>query len=107
MYETYDVRGDELGRGAFGAVIKALHMQEGKYYAIKMILHERMEPGTDLADTIMREVAVMQRVGLHRHICHLKEFFAEEDELGAPSLHLVRVLRSRSRSAGARACMWR
>ncbi len=88
MYEKYDVRGGELGRGAFGAVIKALHMEEGKYYAIKMIQHDKVEPGTDLSDTILREVAVMQRVGRHRHICHLKEFFAEEDELGASSSRL-------------------
>ncbi|OJT05262.1 hypothetical protein TRAPUB_3926 [Trametes pubescens] len=81
MYKKYDVRGGELGRGAFGAVIKALHMEEGKYYAIKMIQHDKVEPGTDLSDTMLREVAVMQRVGRHRHICHLKEFFAEEDEL--------------------------
>ncbi|KAI1786986.1 Pkinase-domain-containing protein [Ganoderma leucocontextum] len=76
-----------LGSGAFATVVKALHLEERKWYAIKSFPGERVQqflsrPSRRLemmesaAKHLEREVTVLKRLR-HRNICQLKEAFVE------------------------------
>ncbi|TFK85051.1 Pkinase-domain-containing protein [Polyporus arcularius HHB13444] len=84
--KVYDLQ-HVLGRGSFGTVMKALHRDEGKWYAVKIIPTSKLrkamtDPELDVVtpDTIpsplKREIDIMQRLQ-HRNICQFKEVFYE------------------------------
>ncbi|KAI0701131.1 kinase-like domain-containing protein [Cerioporus squamosus] len=84
--KIYDLQ-HVLGRGSFGTVMKALHRDEGNWYAVKIIPATKLRKAmTDASvdvvtpDTIpsplKREIDIMQRLK-HRNICQFKEVFYE------------------------------
>jgi len=68
--------GKELGSGAFGVVYLGRCKTTGKKVAIKVI-HRLGVAASD--DNVRREVGVMRRVGLHRGIAALHEFYESPD----------------------------
>ncbi|KAI0369625.1 kinase-like protein [Pilatotrama ljubarskyi] len=86
LYRFYDLQ-DELGSGAFATVVKALHREDGNWYAVKMIDPKKLRAdwiqaiaeGAPL-DDITREISILQRLE-HRNVCRLKEFFVEGNSL--------------------------
>ena len=84
--KLYDLQ-HVLGRGSFGTVMKALHREEGNWYAVKIIPASKLRKAmTDTSmnavtpDTIpsplKREIDIMQRLQ-HKNICLFKEVFYE------------------------------
>ncbi|KAI0737333.1 kinase-like domain-containing protein, partial [Daedaleopsis nitida] len=72
-----------LGRGSFGTVMKALHRQEGKWYAVKQIPTSKLRKTMTVASmreispentptALKREIEIMQRLE-HPNICQFKE----------------------------------
>ncbi|RPD52895.1 Pkinase-domain-containing protein [Lentinus tigrinus ALCF2SS1-7] len=84
--KLYDLQ-HMLGRGSFGTVMKALHREEGNWYAVKIMPANKLrkavsDPSADAVtpDTIpnilKREIDIMQRLE-HKNICQFKEVFYE------------------------------
>ena len=65
---------NELGKGQFGKVFKALNLkQKHKVYAIKCIAKEKLENNPLLTRLFNTEVAVMSKIK-HPNVMHLFEF---------------------------------
>lgn len=62
-----------LGRGAFGEVIRGLHLETEKSYAIKMLDAKTLKPGN-----IRGEVKILKELR-HPNVIHLREIFATEE----------------------------
>ncbi|KAM5541348.1 hypothetical protein V8D89_004902 [Ganoderma adspersum] len=86
LHQFYDID-HGLGSGAFATVVKALHLEERKWYAIKSFPGERvqqflsrpsrrMEMMQSAWKHLEREMEVLKRLR-HRNICQLKETFME------------------------------
>ncbi|RPD54428.1 kinase-like protein [Lentinus tigrinus ALCF2SS1-7] len=86
LYKYYDLQ-HELGKGSFATVMKALHKEEGKWYAVKMIQANKLRRGlsnaslngvesNDKANNFAREINILERLQ-HKNICQLKEVFFE------------------------------
>ncbi|CDO76222.1 hypothetical protein BN946_scf184894.g11 [Trametes cinnabarina] len=85
VHKVYDMQ-HELGKGSYATVVKALHKQEGKWYAIKIISTHKLRghwtddaaleglPQTKDARRLLREITVLERLQ-HKNICQLKEVF--------------------------------
>ncbi|OSC96762.1 kinase-like protein, partial [Trametes coccinea BRFM310] len=85
VHSVYDMQ-HELGKGSYATVVKALHKQEGRWYAIKIISTHKLRgnwtddaaleglPKTDGARRLLREITVLERLE-HKNICQLKEVF--------------------------------
>ena len=69
--EFYDMKG-LLGKGKFGVVREAIHIQSGVHVAIKGLIKSKMKP-QDL-DMIRREVEIL-RLSQHPNIIKLYDFF--------------------------------
>ncbi|KAI8972182.1 Pkinase-domain-containing protein [Trametes punicea] len=93
LHRYYDLI-HELGKGSFATVMKALHKEEGKLYAVKMIQANKLRKGlsnaslngvqtTDKSNNFAREINILERLQ-HPNICQLKEVFFE-----AYSINLV------------------
>jgi serine/threonine/tyrosine protein kinase RAD53 len=87
IWAHYDI-GEELGKGSFATVLKALHRADGKWYAVKMmqIDRKRLQKG-DEADEhgnvkkpFKREIEIMETLR-HRNICRMREVFIAPDTL--------------------------
>ncbi|KAH9859143.1 Pkinase-domain-containing protein [Lenzites betulinus] len=76
-----------LGKGSFATVMKALHKEEGKWYAVKMIQANKLRKGLsnaslngvqegDGSNNFAREINILERLQ-HPNICQLKEVFFE------------------------------
>ena len=88
LYKFYDVQ-HVLGRGAYATVVKALHRNEGKWYAIKLFSGDRLrelltsatfrgaeERMKATAKHLRREVQALRGLS-HPYVCELKEAFFE------------------------------
>ncbi|KAH9892439.1 kinase-like domain-containing protein [Cubamyces lactineus] len=86
LYRYYDLL-HELGKGSFATVMKALHKEEGKWYAVKMIQANKLRKGlsnatlngvqtNDKSNNFAREINILERLQ-HPNICQLKEVFFE------------------------------
>ncbi|KAI0630061.1 kinase-like domain-containing protein [Trametes polyzona] len=86
LYRYYDLL-HELGKGSFATVMKALHKEEGKWYAVKMIQANKLRRGLshaslngeqseDKSSNFAREINILERLQ-HPNICQLKEVFFE------------------------------
>lgn len=80
VFDYYDVK-EELGRGAYARVHKAINRQTGKTVAIKFIDKRRFKlvPGFNV-DELLREAEVLKK--LHSpYIIELHDVFQTDDEL--------------------------
>ncbi|KAI0646002.1 Pkinase-domain-containing protein [Trametes meyenii] len=86
LHRHYDLM-HELGKGSFATVMKALHKEEGKWYAVKMIQANKLRKGLshaslngeqndDKSNNFAREINILERLQ-HPNICQLKEVFFE------------------------------
>ena len=88
LHKYYDLQ-HELGKGSFATVMKALHKEEGKWYAVKMIQANKLRRGLshasengvqssdkDKGNNFAREINILERLQ-HKNICQLKEVFFE------------------------------
>ena len=73
-FESDYIMGEELGAGAFGTVFKATHKKTGKVYAVKVMRRRR-----STEEIVRREVAMLQRVGLHIGVAELVDHFESDD----------------------------
>ncbi|TBU23117.1 kinase-like protein [Dichomitus squalens] len=80
-YELFNV----VGQGSFSTVVKVLHKQQGKWYAMKMIPVHSLQRGlaegevgvrTTRSNIVLREVEILEQLH-HPNICQLKEVFLE------------------------------
>ncbi|KAI0820069.1 kinase-like domain-containing protein [Trametes gibbosa] len=86
LYQQYDLH-DQLGKGSFATVVKALRRDDGKWYALKVIDLKRLRKeydhvmsGTVEVETISKEIGILQRLQ-HPNICELKDFFLDGSSL--------------------------
>ncbi|KAG6832035.1 hypothetical protein H0H87_003016 [Tephrocybe sp. NHM501043] len=89
LYAFYDII-DELGKGSFAVVMKAVCRKSGEYVAVKIIQERGVRsPGDQTAqprkEVFNREISILEKLK-HPNICELKEVFYQED---AKELNLV------------------
>ena len=90
LYAHYDVT-EELGKGSFATVMKAMSKANGHWYAVKMIHNKNLKRSVtkhtnangeritvDASAALHKEVQILQRLQ-HPNICQLKEVFYEEN----------------------------
>ncbi|KAF4597866.1 hypothetical protein EYR38_006258 [Pleurotus pulmonarius] len=85
LYKYYDLC-NELGKGSFATVMKAVHLATGEWVAIKMIQDKKANAagtnanadgnGTTKHMAFMREISIMERLK-HPNICELKEVYMQ------------------------------
>mmetsp|Transcript_39548 Transcript_39548/g.86141 ORF Transcript_39548/g.86141 Transcript_39548/m.86141 type:complete len:349 (-) Transcript_39548:522-1568(-) len=64
---------ERIGQGAFGEVLKAVHLPTGGVVALKKVMLRRPEKG--IPDNVLREIKLLQQVD-HPNVVHLHEVFA-------------------------------
>ncbi|PCH35867.1 Pkinase-domain-containing protein [Wolfiporia cocos MD-104 SS10] len=70
---------NELGKGSFAVVMKAIHRETGHWYAVKVMQRNRLrhvDDGTTENQKFDREISILQRLD-HPNICQLKDVFHE------------------------------
>ncbi|KAL0956927.1 hypothetical protein HGRIS_003031 [Hohenbuehelia grisea] len=101
LYKFYDID-TELGTGSFAKVVRAMHLETGKWYAVKMIQDKRnngsVTTGTNQTpegeqppppprrrkgepsrrEVLAREISIMEKLK-HQNICEMKEVFFENN----------------------------
>ncbi|GLB37085.1 putative forkhead associated domain containing protein [Lyophyllum shimeji] len=85
LYAFYDLT-QELGKGSFATVMKAICRKTGQWFAVKMIQESRnvRSPGEQQPQTrprnelFMREISILEKLK-HPNICELKEVFFQEN----------------------------
>ena len=79
LYAKYDV-GNDLGKGSFATVRRAIHRESGKWYAVKMIeASKATKHGRNTkTSTFAREISIMEKLE-HPNICKLVEVFIQDD----------------------------
>ncbi|KAI0328355.1 Pkinase-domain-containing protein [Cubamyces sp. BRFM 1775] len=112
VHKFYDMQ-HSLGKGTFATVMKALHREEGKWYAIKIISTSKLRgdwakiavldgaPKTEEAKSKLQEITILERLK-HKNICQLKEVYVQHDNIYlvlelVPGGDLVRHLLERGR----------
>lgn len=104
LYAHYDVT-EELGKGSFATVMKAMSKETGHFYAVKMIQvnHVRTAPSVseidgsgarskpDPAVALHKEVKILEQLK-HPHICQLKEVFYEEHYISKSAESLFEIV---------------
>ena len=89
LYAHYDIT-EELGKGSFATVMKAMCKENGHWYAVKMIQTKNLKRSmtkhhangdrvtVDASIALHKEVQILQKLQ-HPNICQLKEVFYEEN----------------------------
>jgi ser/thr/tyr protein kinase RAD53 len=88
LYAHYEIT-EELGKGSFATVMKALCRENGHWYAVKMIHNKNLKRSVtkhinghtvsvDPSKALHKEVQILQRLQ-HPNICQLKEVYYEEN----------------------------
>lgn len=89
LYAHYDIT-EELGKGSFATVMKAMCKENGHWYAVKMIQTKNLKRSmtkqqpngdrvsVDASIALHKEVQILQKLQ-HPNICQLKEVFYEPD----------------------------
>jgi serine/threonine protein kinase len=79
LYAKYDV-GNDLGKGSFATVRRAIHRESGKWFAVKMIEPSKAtKHGRNTkTSTFAREISIMEKLE-HPNICKLVEVFVQDD----------------------------
>lgn len=90
LYANYELT-EELGKGSFATVMKAMSKSSGRWYACKMILKKQLrasatqkgkEKPKDPEEALMKEVKILECLQ-HRNICQLKEVFTDDHYISA------------------------
>ena len=81
LYAHYELT-EELGKGAFATVMKAMSKATGQWYACKMIHIKQLRASVqgrlpDPAQALQKEVKILEQLH-HPNICQLKEVFRED-----------------------------
>ncbi|EPQ57134.1 Pkinase-domain-containing protein, partial [Gloeophyllum trabeum ATCC 11539] len=86
FYKEYDV-GQQLGKGTFASVYKAIHKETGQWYAVKIIDLSKVRKPTEAdangkpkskTSTFGREIMILESLQ-HPNICQLKEAFFQTE----------------------------
>ncbi|GJE90075.1 forkhead associated domain and Pkinase domain-containing protein [Phanerochaete sordida] len=89
LYAHYDIT-EELGKGSFATVMKAMCKENGHWYAVKMIQTKNLKRSmtkqqangdhitVDASLALHKEVQILQKLQ-HPNICQLKEVFYDPD----------------------------
>lgn len=77
LYAYYDLS-NELGKGSFATVMKAMSRTTGEWFAVKMIHGNRNDHHVTRSTSFTREITVMEQLK-HPNICELKEVFYQEN----------------------------
>lgn len=72
--DEYKIWMDQMGKGAFGEVRKALHLESGVYRAIKIIYKEQMIPEDH--KKILNEIEILKKLD-HPNIVKIYEYFED------------------------------
>ncbi|KAI0646003.1 kinase-like domain-containing protein [Trametes meyenii] len=91
LHKHYDLL-HEVGKGSYASVMKALHREDGQWYAIKIIQENKLpaewraamahgHPATEESRRFLREITILKRLD-HKNICLVLEFVAGGDLLG-------------------------
>ncbi|KIM40164.1 hypothetical protein M413DRAFT_413516 [Hebeloma cylindrosporum] len=85
LYAKYDV-GNDLGKGSFATVRRAVHRETGKWFAVKMIEPSKATKHgrSTKTSTFAREISIMEKLE-HPNICKFVEVFVQDDN----SINLV------------------
>ena len=88
LYAHYELT-EELGKGSFATVMKAMSKATGQWYACKMIHVKQLKASasnrlSDPAQALMKEVQILERLH-HKNICQLKEVFNGDYYIRTPS----------------------
>jgi len=85
--------GNELGKGTFATVRKAVHKATGNWYAVKMIYPSKSVGQQHSGNqNLIREISIMEKLD-HRNICKLIEVFFQDDNSICTSSHQLRLLK--------------
>ncbi|KAI0338234.1 kinase-like protein [Trametopsis cervina] len=90
LHAHYNVT-EELGKGSYATVMKAMSKETGQWYAVKMLPANQLKAAASMAQvdesgtrskpeptiTLQKEVKILERLK-HPNICQLKEVFYEE-----------------------------
>ncbi|KAL9711831.1 hypothetical protein Ac2012v2_004904 [Leucoagaricus gongylophorus] len=76
LHVYYDVT-NELGKGSFATVMKAIERSTGVWYAIKIITEKPSRHGNN-RNAFKREIDIMKKLK-HPNICELKEVFYQDN----------------------------
>ncbi|KAI0762165.1 kinase-like domain-containing protein [Trametes elegans] len=89
VHKSYDMQ-HELGKGACGTVMKALHRSEGEWYAVKILQTGKLGvaknaivdgvPTTPEATRLLREITILEGLR-HENICQYKEVFMSDSTI--------------------------
>ncbi|EKM54866.1 uncharacterized protein PHACADRAFT_259022 [Phanerochaete carnosa HHB-10118-sp] len=89
LYAHYDIT-EELGKGSFATVMKAMCKENGHWYAVKMIQTKNLKRSmtkqhpngdrvtVDASIALHKEVQILQKLR-HQNICQLKEVFYDQN----------------------------
>lgn len=77
VHAHYDIT-NELGKGSFATVMRAIERSTGKWYAIKIITEKHNRPVEQNRAAYKREIDIMKRLK-HPNICELKEVFYQDN----------------------------
>lgn len=104
--------GDTLGKGGFGKVMKALHLEEQQYYAIKYIPESKTSSTSpslnDAArarhmESFRKEIDILKRIQ-HPHIVQFKEVIRYRGQGLGTSAHFDVLSTTASRCLQSRTC---
>lgn len=69
--DLYDIDIDSpLGSGAFATVVRAVHKEDQRMYAVKIISRSAFQ---ECANMLSKEINILHMIGFHKHIVSLKE----------------------------------
>jgi serine/threonine/tyrosine protein kinase RAD53 len=77
VHAHYDIT-NELGKGSFATVMKAVERSTGEWYAIKIITEKPNRPIERDRSQFYREIDIMKKLK-HSNICELKEVFYQDN----------------------------
>ncbi|KAA1472825.1 kinase-like protein [Dentipellis sp. KUC8613] len=68
---------EHLGSGSFASVMRALSLQTGRWYAVKIIHFSKLQKSSNMT-ALGREISILETLA-HPNICKLYEVFREND----------------------------
>ena len=82
--ELYELSDDELGKGAFGVVLKGRRVDSGLHVAVKRLSKAKIAEGLEL---LHNEIAVWEAID-HPHLVQLLDVFEDPEHLTLITEHM-------------------